>query len=80
MRQMSPNSFQELRRNVSMSDRLVACHDNVLNKIEAFQSKNSEITLDELFKIADIIKDMSEVRKNLAKEHYLLSEHSDKKF
>lgn len=52
----------------------------VLSKVEAFQAKNSEITLDELFKIADIIKDMSEVRKNLAKEHYLLSEHSDKKF
>lgn len=63
-----------------MTDRLVACHDIVLSKVEAFQAKNSEITLDELFKIADIIKDMSEVRKNLAKEHYLLSEHSDKKF
>lgn len=80
MRQTFPNSFQELRRNVSMSDRLVTCHDNVISKVETFQSKNSEITLDELFKIADIIKDMSEVRKNLAKEHYLLSEHSDKKF
>lgn len=80
MRMMLSNSLQRLRRNASMSDRLVACHDVVLSKIETFQSKNSEITLDELFKIADIIKDMSEVRKNLAKEHYLLSEHSDKKF
>lgn len=63
-----------------MTDRLVACHDIVLSKIESFQSKTSEVTLDELFKVADIIKDLSETRKNLAKEHYLLSEHSDKKF
>lgn len=64
----------------TLHDSIHTCAESIMEKIKAVKNVKPEMTLDEIYKIADIIKDVSEIEKNLAKTHYLYSEHSEQKF
>lgn len=51
----------------------------VMDKAEKI-GKEEEFSMEEVGMMADIVKDMSESLKNLAKTHHLLAEHSIKKY
>lgn len=55
----------------------------LFERLERFCMENSGLTLSQMGIVSDILKDMSEVEKNLAKIHHLESEHphhEDKKY
>ena len=64
----------------TLHDHIHACAESIIEKVKAVKNVKPEMTLDEIFKLADIVKDVSEIEKNLAKTHYLYSEHSEQKF
>lgn len=51
----------------------------VMDKAEKI-GKEDEFTMEEVMMMSDIVKDMSESLKNLAKVHHLLAEHSIKRY
>ena len=51
-----------------------------LEKLEKVGKEKREWSLHELGMVSDIVKDMAEAYKDLAKAHYYLSEHSVEKY
>lgn len=49
-----------------------------MDKLEKIARSEESMTLAEMGELADIMKDMSYVEKNIAKAHYCYSEKSDK--
>lgn len=52
----------------------------VLEKAEKIGREKREWSLEEVGEMSDIVKDMAEALKDIAKTHYYLSEHSIEKF
>lgn len=52
----------------------------VTEKLTKMGREKATWSLDEMMKLADIMKDLSSVEKNLAKTHWLLCEHSIEKY
>lgn len=48
---------------------------DLLERLERFCSETSGLTLSQMGEVADMLKDISEVEKNLAKAHHLEREH-----
>lgn len=48
-------------------------------RIDKKMREKPEITWDEAMDFADIVKDLTEAEKNLAKAHYYYCEHSDER-
>lgn len=63
-----------------LKDRVCQGIEMILEKSEKIGREKKEWTIDELSKASDIVKDMAESLKDLAKMHYLLSEHSEEKY
>jgi hypothetical protein len=63
-----------------LHDRICTSIEMVIEKSEKIGREKKEWTLDEVYKISDVVKDMSEALKDLAKAHYYLSEHSAERF
>ena len=56
---------------------------DLLERLERFCSEASGLTLMQMGEVSDILKDLSEVEKNMAKIHHLESErpvHDEKKY
>ena len=51
-----------------------------VDKLEIIGRNKSEWSITEMGCVADIMKDISETYKNLAKAHSLYSEHDDERF
>jgi hypothetical protein len=60
--------------------RICAGISMVLEKSEKIGREKREWSLEEVGEMSDIVKDMSEALKDIAKTHYYLSEHSIEKF
>ena len=56
-----------------LKDRVCAGIEMVLDKSEKIGREKKDWTIDELYKMTDIVKDLS-------KMHYYLSEHSDERY
>jgi hypothetical protein len=52
----------------------------ITEKLTEIGKAKSGWTLDEMGKVSDIIKDVSETHKNLAKAHHLYAEHSEERY
>lgn len=63
-----------------LKDRICSGIEMILEKSEKIGREKKEWTLDEVWKASDIVKDMAEALKDLAKVHYILSEHSEEKY
>lgn len=59
---------------------LVSGMSMLVDKLELVGRNKSEWTMSEMGCVADIMKDISETYKNIAKTHYLYSEHSDERY
>lgn len=59
---------------------LVSGMSMLVDKLETVGRSKSEWTMGEMGCLADIMKDISETYKNIAKTHYLYSEHSDERY
>lgn len=51
-----------------------------MDKIERAGRDETEMTLDEMGKLADIMKDLAITEKSIAKAHHCYAEHSDKTY
>jgi hypothetical protein len=60
--------------------RICAGISMVLEKSEKIGREKREWSLEEVGEMSDIVKDMAEALKDIAKTHYYLSEHSIEKF
>lgn len=60
--------------------RICAGISMVLEKSEKIGREKREWSLEEVGEMSDIVKDMTEALKDIAKTHYYLSEHSIEKF
>lgn len=63
-----------------LKDRTCSGIEMVLEKSEKIGREKKDRTINELYKIADIVKDCAESLKDLSKMHYYLSEHSDERY
>lgn len=63
-----------------LKDRICAGIEMILEKSEKIGREKKEWSIEEVSKASDIVKDMAEALKDLAKVHYLLSEHSEERF
>lgn len=63
-----------------LKDRVCSSIAMVLDKAEKIGREKKEWTIDELYKVSDITKDMAEALKDLSKMHYYLSEHADERY
>ena len=63
-----------------LKDRVCSGIEMILEKSEKIGREKKEWSIDELYKSADIVKDMAEALKDLSKMHYYLSEHSMEKY
>lgn len=63
-----------------LKDRVCASIDMVIEKAEKIGREKKEWTIDEVYKMSDVVKDMAESLKDLSKMHYYLSEHSDERY
>ena len=63
-----------------LKDRVCSGIEMVLEKSEKIGREKKDWTIDELYKMADIVKDCAESLKDLSKMHYYLSEHSDERY
>ena len=63
-----------------LKDRVCAGIEMILERSEKIGREKKEWSLDELYKASDIIKDMAESLKDLAKMHHHLSEHSMERY
>ena len=52
----------------------------MMDKLEKIAREESSLTIDEMGKIADIMKDLAKTEKCIAKAHHCYSEHSDKSY
>lgn len=52
----------------------------MMDKLEKIARSGEAMTLGEMGELADMMKDMSYVEKNIAKAHYCYSEKSDKTY
>lgn len=52
----------------------------MMDRLEKVAREESEMTIDEMGKVADIMKDLSVVEKSIAKAHHCYAEHSDKTY
>ena len=48
---------------------------DLLERLERFCAESSGLTLMQIGEVSDVLKDLAEVEKNLAKVHHLESEH-----
>lgn len=65
---------------IEFCDKLDHASHTVLEKADTIYKNKSGWTVEELGKFVDILKDLSEISKNVAKTHYLLSEHSIERY
>mgnify|MGYP000726112271 CR=1 FL=1 len=63
-----------------LKDRVCAGIEMVLDKSEKIGREKKDWTIDELYKMTDIVKDCAESLKDLSKMYYYLSEHSDERY
>lgn len=63
-----------------LKERVCSGIEMILEKSEKIGREKKEWSLQELSEASDIIKDMAESLKNLAKMHHYLSEHSMEKY
>lgn len=63
-----------------LKDRVCSSIAMILEKTEKVGREKKEWTIDELYKVSDITKDMAESLKDLSKMHYYLSEHADERY
>lgn len=63
-----------------LKDRVCASIEMILDKAEKIGREKKEWTIDEVYKASDIVKDMAESLKDLAKMHHYLSEHADERY
>ena len=66
--------MEELKRRICSGINMVS------EKAEKIGREKREWSLVELGEISDIVKDMSQALKDIAKAHYYMSEHSMEKF
>lgn len=52
----------------------------MMDKIEKIAKSESEWTLDDMGKLADMMKDLAITEKDIAKAHHCYAEHSDKRY
>ena len=52
----------------------------MMDKVEKIAKSESDWSLDEMGKLADIMKDLAMTEKGIAKAHHCYSEHSDKRY
>ena len=52
----------------------------MMDKLEKVARDSAEMTLDEMGKVADIMKDLAMTEKGIAKAHHCYAEHSDKSY
>lgn len=52
----------------------------MMDKIEKIVREESKWSLDDMGKLADIMKDLAMTEKGIAKAHYCYAEHSDKTY
>ena len=71
---MHDKSYEELCEKVEH-----AAH-TIIEKADTIYKTKPAWSVDELGKFADIVKDVSEIHKNVAKAHYLLTEHSMERY
>lgn len=50
---------------------------SLMSNIEKFLEENDKLSIDEMMFIADMLKDVSEVEKNISKSHYYYKNLSD---
>lgn len=60
---------------VKICDELYSSSEILLDKINSIYKSKSTWTIDELGKITDMVKDISECYKNLAKVHKIIAEN-----
>lgn len=68
---------------IAMRDMVEHKSVDLLSRLERFCSENAGLTLPQMGEVADMLKDISEVEKNLAKAHHYEKEHprhEDKKY
>lgn len=51
-----------------------------MDKIEKIAKEKNSWTLDEMYQVADIMKDMAETEKCIAKAHYMYCEKSEEMY
>lgn len=68
----------EERKN--LYDRMHSGARMMIEKIEKISREKESWSMMELYQIADIMKDMSELEKNLAKAHAIYCENSDETY
>lgn len=52
----------------------------MMDRLEKVAREEPEMTLDDMGKVADIMKDLAMTEKAIAKAHYCYAEHSDKTY
>ncbi|MBR6515426.1 MAG: hypothetical protein IKT40_01075 [Bacilli bacterium] len=65
---------------IEFCEKLEHAAHTILEKADTIYKTKPTWSIDELGEFADIIKDVSEMHKNVAKAHYLLTEHSMERF
>ena len=63
-----------------LKDRVCSGIEMILEKSEKIGREKKDWTIDEVYKMSDIVKDMAESLKELSKMHYYLSEHADERY
>lgn len=63
-----------------LKDRVCSGIEMILEKSEKIGREKKDWTIDEVYKMSDIVKDMAESLKDLSKMHYYLSEHADERY
>lgn len=63
-----------------MKERIYDGLDMIMEKAEKIGKSKSEYSIDELYKMADILKDTAKSFKDLAKAHKIFSEHSIERY
>jgi hypothetical protein len=52
----------------------------MMDKVEKIAKSEAEWTLDDMGKMADMMKDLAVTEKSIAKAHHCYAEHSDKRY
>lgn len=65
---------------MDMKEKIYNGLEMIMEKAEKIGKSKSEYSIDELYKMADILKDTAKGFKDLAKAHKIFSEHSIERY